>query len=221
MIRLLLVDDQTIVRQGLRVLLEAQPDLQVIGEAENGRQAVEQVANLQPDVVLMDIHMPERDGVSATQIICQHFSEIHVLILSTFADTDYVARAMQFGAKGYLLKDTSAEGLALAIRAVYKGHTHLGPELFPRTYGNASTLVSTKSHDIIPEIAELTDREKEIFHLIGTGANNQEIAQALHISISTVKNHITHIFHRLKLRDRVQAALLANACFNDHSNYHR
>jgi DNA-binding NarL/FixJ family response regulator len=209
MIHLLLVDDQTLVRQGLRVLLEAQLDLQVVGEAENGRQAIEQVELLQPKIVLMDIHMPEMDGIAATQSICRRFSGTHILMLSTFDDSDYVARAMQFGAKGYLLKDTPAEELALAIRAVVRGHTQLGPGLFNKMMSSSGAVF--KPLNLPPDLAALTPREQEVLRLIGTGANNREISEVLYISESTVKNHITRIFNRLHLRDRIQAALLANS----------
>jgi DNA-binding NarL/FixJ family response regulator len=211
MIRLLLVDDQIIVRQGLRVLLEAQADLEVVGEAENGQQAVHQVRVLQPDVVLMDIHMPELDGVAATQIVCQQFTATNVLVLTTFGDNDYVDRAIKFGAKGYLLKDTPAEELALAIRSVYKGHTHLGPGLLNKIILNASTSDIVQPPQLSTALGTLSPREKDVLRLIGTGANNREIAEALCIAESTVKNHITHILHRLNLRDRIQAVLLANS----------
>jgi DNA-binding NarL/FixJ family response regulator len=131
-IRLLLVDDQLIIRQGLRSLLEAKPDLEVIGEAENGQQAIAQVETLQPDVVLMDVRMPIVDGVAATRVICQQFSQTKVLVLTTFDDDEYVSQAMRLGARGYLLKDTHSDDLAAAIRAVHKGYTQMGPGLLQK-----------------------------------------------------------------------------------------
>jgi len=131
-IRLLLVDDQLIIRQGLRSLLEAKPDLEVIGEAENGQQAIAQVETLQPDVVLMDVRMPIVDGVAATRVICQQFSQTKVLVLTTFDDDEYVSQAMRLGARGYLLKDTHSDDLAAAIRAVHKGYTQMGPGLLEK-----------------------------------------------------------------------------------------
>jgi DNA-binding NarL/FixJ family response regulator len=131
-IRLLLVDDQLIIRQGLRSLLEAKPDLEVIGEAENGQQAIAQVETLQPDVVLMDVRMPILDGVAATRVICQQFSQTKVLVLTTFDDDEYVSQAMRLGARGYLLKDTHSDDLAGAIRAVHKGYTQMGPGLLQK-----------------------------------------------------------------------------------------
>ncbi|MGI0491644.1 response regulator [Alkalinema pantanalense CENA528] len=129
MIRLLLVDDQMLIRRGLRALLKPEPDLEVIGEADNGEAAIAQLANLQPDVVLMDVRMPVMDGVAATREICQHFPQVKVLILTTFDDTDYVTQALQYGASGYLLKDTPVEELVQAIHLVAKGYTQLAPGL--------------------------------------------------------------------------------------------
>jgi DNA-binding NarL/FixJ family response regulator len=212
MICLLLVDDQNIVRQGLKVLLEAQVDFQVVGEAENGQQAVEQVIALQPDVVLMDVRMPEMDGVAATKIICDRAPDTKVLILSTFDDDEYVSRAMQFGAKGYLLKDSQIEELAQAIRSVYRGYTQMGPGLFEKAM--MPTLPPTPAQPqatvLPPQLAELTPREREVLCLIISGASNREIADTLYISERTVKNHVTSILSRLNLRDRIQAAMYAS-----------
>ena len=221
MIRLLLVDDQTLVRQGFKVLLEVHDDLKVIGEAENGRQAVEQVETLCPDMVLMDVRMPEMDGVAATQLICQRFTDVKVLVLSTFDDDDYVNRAMQFGAVGYLLKDTHSEELAQAIRLANKGFTQLGPGLFEKAVadieGTSSTNISSSTTDALttlpPELEQLTKREREVLCLIITGATNRQIAQVLFISERTVKNHVTSILSRLNLHDRIQAAMFAGFFF--------
>ena len=217
MIRLLLVDDQTLVRQGFKVLLEVHDDLRVIGEAENGRQAVEQVEALRPDMVLMDVRMPEMDGVAATQVIRQRFTDVKVLVLSTFDDDDYVNRAMQFGAVGYLLKDTHSEELAQAIRLANKGFTQLGPGLFEKAVidikETSSTGISSSAADALttlpPELEQLTKREREVLCFIITGATNRQIAQTLFISERTVKNHVTSILGRLNLRDRIQAAMFA------------
>lgn len=210
MIRLLLVDDQILVRQGLKVLLEAQPDLEVIGEAQDGQQAVAQVEALQPDVVLMDVRMPEMDGVAATQIISQRFADIKVLVLSTFNDDDYVWRAIRFGAKGYLLKDSNPEELAQAIRAVHRGYTQLGPGLMEKAIASPASATPAPAA-LPPELAQLTPREREVLSLIIAGASNREIAESLYISERTVKNHVTNILSRLNLRDRVQAAMFASA----------
>jgi DNA-binding NarL/FixJ family response regulator len=202
MIRLLLVDDQGIVREGLRSLLDAKPDLKVIGEAENGQQAVKQALSLQPDVILMDVRMPIMDGVAATRTLHEQAPHLKVLVLTTFDEDDYVARAMRHGARGYLLKDTPSNELAEAIRAVQKGYTHLGPGLFDKVMTAASAAPP-------PEINELTPRELEVLQLIAAGKSNREIADALYISERTVKNHVNSILKRLNLRDRTQAAILA------------
>lgn len=218
MIRLLLVDDQTLVRQGFRVLLEAYPDIQVVGEAENGQTAIQQVERLHPDIVLLDIRMPEMDGVATTQIICQQFKEVKVLILSTFDDEDYVLRAMQFGAIGYLLKDTHIRELVPAIRMADQGYTQFGPGLFQKTIGSIQRIPTEKSSalasDILQELPsdlqKLTKREKEVLCFIITGATNRQIAEALFISERTVKNHVTSILSRLNLPGRIQAAMFAS-----------
>ena len=211
MIRLLLVDDQSIIRQGIKSLLESQADFDVIGEAENGQQAINQIEALQPDLVLMDVRMPIMDGVAATQIIAKKFPQIKILILTTFDDDEYVSQAIRFGAKGYLLKDTPMEPLANAIRLVYAGHTHLGPGLIEKVITHVSTISPVKNTRMPPGLAELTPREKEVLHLIAQGANNKEIAQSLFIAERTVKNHVTSILTRLNLRDRTQAAIFVHS----------
>lgn len=200
MIRLLLVDDQPLLRRGMKALLKSDAELQVVGEAENGRQAIEQVEAIQPDVVLMDIRMPIMDGVAATQVICQT-AAAKVLILTTFDDQEYVVQALHHGASGYLLKDTPFEELTQAIRLVHKGYTQLSP-------GLAKKLVA-QPHPAAPppDLSSLTQREQEILQWIAKGASNREIAQQLFISEKTVRNHVTNILSRLGLRDRTQAAI--------------
>ena len=209
MIHILLVDDQHIIREGLKSLLESNDDMAVIGEAENGQRAIDQLSILQPDVVLMDIRMPVMDGVAATRAIAQDYPNIKVLVLTTFDDDEYVSQAMRLGAKGYLLKDTEPDEIALAIRAVYKGHTQLGPGLFEKALIPAAAL--TPPAELPPGLAQLTPREFEVLQLIASGANNREIAQALFLSENTVKNYVTNILSRLNLRDRTQAALFAHS----------
>nr|WP_199303379.1 response regulator transcription factor [Oscillatoria sp. FACHB-1406] len=206
---MLLVDDQSIVREGLSSLLEAQPDLEVLGEAENGKVALELARSLQPDVVLMDVRMPVMDGVAATKLIVEQVPEIKVLVLTTFDDDDYVTRAMANGAKGYLLKDTPSEVLAQAIRLVFQGYTQLGPGLLEKVMAGDSRPTSAP-----PELAQLTPREQEVLQLIGKGYSNREIAEALYISERTVKNHVNSLLRRLNLRDRTQAAILATTLGN-------
>ncbi len=209
MIRVLLVDDQHLIRQGLKTLLELEPDLEIVGEAENGEEAVAMVEELQPDVVLMDIRMPRMDGVAATQLIKQKFAQTKILVLTTFDDDEYIKAALQNGAMGYLLKDTPSEELAVAIRAVHRGYTQLGPGIVKKLLTQFPATTSQPSPP--PNLAELTKREKEVLRLIATGANNREIAEKLYISEGTVKNHVTNILNRLELRDRTQAAIFANS----------
>ena len=218
MVRLLLVDDQEIIRQGIKSLLESQSDFEVVGEAANGKQAISQVEALHPDMVLMDVRMPIMDGIAATKAIIQQFSEVKILILTTFDNDEYISQGMQFGAKGYLLKDTPLEPLANAIRLVYAGHTHLGPCLFEKII-TAAPEKSEKELTLPHELEELTPREKEVLCLISNGASNREIAQQLFISERTVKNHVTSILTRLNLRDRTQAAIFANSFKQFLENY--
>jgi DNA-binding NarL/FixJ family response regulator len=207
MIRILIVDDQHIIRQGIKSMLECSPDLQVIGEAENGQKAIDQIAMLHPDIVLMDIRMPVMDGVAATQAISQSYPQTKVIVLTTFDDDEYVSQAIRLGAKGYLLKDTEPDEIASAIRAVDKGHTQLGPGLLEKVLLVADTI----SNPPPPELELLTPRELEVLRLIATGANNREIANALFLSENTVKNYVTNILSCLNVRDRTQAALLARS----------
>lgn len=214
MIRLLLVDDQTIIRQGLANLLQVQDDFTVVGDAENGQQAVEQVTALygtphQPDVVLMDVRMPQVDGVAATKQICDEFPAVTILVLTTFDDEEYVQQAMRYGAKGYLLKQTPIDELAMAIRAVHQGYTHMGPGLFEKTI--PSREITGPPEALTTKLMALSPREQEVLKLITYGLNNREIAQELFISERTVRNHVTRILSQLELRDRTQAALLASS----------
>jgi DNA-binding NarL/FixJ family response regulator len=204
MIRILLVDDQGIIREGLRSLLETKPDLSIIGEAENGKAAVELALTLQPDVVLMDVRMPIMDGVAATRALAEQAPNIKVLVLTTFDDDEYVTQALRCGAKGYLLKDTPSTELADAIRAIHRGYTQFGPGLMEKAFSSAPTPEEP------PEaFTQLTPREQEVLQLIATGCSNREIAEKLYISERTVKNHVNSLLRRLNLRDRTQVAILA------------
>ncbi|MEL6496215.1 MAG: response regulator transcription factor [Cyanobacteria bacterium J06623_7] len=211
-IKLAIVDDQTIIRHGLKSLLEIQPDLTVVGEAANGREAIGLITTLEhtaqaPEILLLDIRMPVMDGVAATKQLVQDFPQLRILILTTFDDDEYVSLAMGYGAKGYLLKDSPPEDLALAIRAIYRGHTHLGPGLFAKVLNYQS---QQQAIPLPPELQQLSPRETEVLNLIATGANNREIAHTLYISEKTVKNHVTNILSKLNLRDRTQAAIFAH-----------
>jgi DNA-binding NarL/FixJ family response regulator len=209
MIKVLIVDDQHLIRQGLRTLLELEPDLEIVGEAGNGKEAIKLVAELHPEVVLMDVRMPIMDGVAAALEIQSQYHQVKVLFLTTFDDEQYITSALKNGAMGYLLKDTPSEELAVAIRAVHKGYTQLGPGIIKKilTQFPPTNTVPTQTPPTV--LAELTPRETEVLHLIANGANNREIAQQLYISEGTVKNHVTNILNRLNLRDRTQAAIFA------------
>ncbi len=215
MIRILLVEDQDLIRSSLKALLETQPDLQIVGEADNGQRAIEQLEVLHthflpPDIVLMDIQMPIVDGVKATQQMCQKYPETKILILTTFNDTQYIAEAIRYGAKGYVLKDTPAEELIEAIHSICKGYTQFGPGILEKIMAQVSASKPDKLK-LPPGMAELTSREREVLLLIAKGLSNREIAQTLFLSEGTVRNHISHILTRLNLRDRTQAALVANS----------
>jgi DNA-binding NarL/FixJ family response regulator len=215
MIRLLLVDDQQLICQGLKAMLSLESDLEVIGVAHNGKAALEQVEALQPDVVLMDLKMPVMDGREATRQICQSFPNTSVLVLTTFDDDGYIVDAMRAGAKGYLLKDMPSEELAQAIRLVQSGYTQLAPGLMDKLMTGFSaaptTPTPTAQPSKLPALEQLTPREQEVLRLIGKGLTNRDIAQQLFISEGTVKTHVTHLLNRLNLRNRSQLAIYANS----------
>jgi DNA-binding NarL/FixJ family response regulator len=221
MIHLLLVDDQSLVCQGLKAMLELESDFQVVGTAENGEAAIRQVAELQPDVVLMDVRMPTMDGREATRLICDRYPNTKVLVLSTFDDDQYIADAIRAGAKGYLLKDMPSEELAYAIRFVYRGYTQLGPGLMEKLVVNAATPASevTQQTPASSELTQLTPREHEVLNLVRLGVTNREIGEQLHISEGTVKTHITHLLSRLNLKNRSQLAIYAHSIFSTQKNH--
>lgn len=210
MIRVLLVDDQRLLREGIRMILSRTPGFSVVGEARNGVEAIAQTEALQPDVVLMDLRMPLLDGAMATAAIHRQFPQVQVLMLTGEEDTAQVTEALRSGAAGYLLKSTPTEELVQAIALVHKGYTQLGPGLGKRLLAQLTRPANAPSSP--PEAWDkLTMREQEIARLIGTGMTNDEIAQQLCISKSTVKNHITKILQRLNMRDRTQVAILTHS----------
>jgi DNA-binding NarL/FixJ family response regulator len=209
-IRLLLVDDQSIIRRGLSAVLAVEPGLEIVGEADHGEAAIVQVQALQPDVVLMDVRMPVMDGVAATRILSQQENAPKILVLTTFDDTAAAAQALQAGAAGYLLKDTPIEELVQAIHLVNRGYNQLAPGLAQRLLEKV-TEPSTQTIAASPAFEGLTPREQEILRWIGQGASNREIAQQLYISERTVRNHVTSILSQLGLRDRTQAAIFVNS----------
>ncbi|GAB4386201.1 MAG: response regulator transcription factor [Elainellaceae cyanobacterium] len=210
-IRLLLVDDQILISHGLKAMLEIEPELQVVGIAENGKTAVQQVASLRPDLVLMDVRMPVMDGREATRLISHQFPEVKVLVLSTFDDDQYIRDSIQAGAKGYLLKDMPSEELVQAIHLTHRGYTQLAPGLMQKLITNHSG--ATFNRPNLEQLSQLTEREQEVLQLISNGATNREIAQKLYIAEGTVKTHITHLLSRLSLRNRAQLAIYANSVF--------
>jgi DNA-binding NarL/FixJ family response regulator len=207
-IRVLVADDQALVRGGFRLILDTQADIDVVGEAANGREAVAQARALRPDVVLMDVRMPEVDGLEATRQLLAAPDAPRVLMLTTFDLDEYVYAAMRAGASGFLLKDVRPEQLADAVRAVAAGDTLLSPAITRR-------LVEQFVRRPAPGRAKpgrldaLTDRELEVLRLIARGRSNAEIAKTLFLSETTVKTHITHLFTKLDLRDRAQAVVVA------------
>ena len=205
MISLLLVDDQDIFRQGLATLLNTEEDLEVVGQASNGLDAIALTEQLQPDVILMDVRMPICDGVNATREIHQRYPWMRILILTTFEDDEYVWQSLQAGAIGYILKRKSSEQMAIAIRAVAQGYSQLSSAIAPKVFANLKLAHPSSTE----ALKQLSPRELEVLRLVGQGKNNQEIAQTLHLSIGTVKNYITQILSKLSVRDRVAAALLA------------
>jgi DNA-binding NarL/FixJ family response regulator len=210
-IRVLLVDDQALVRTGFRMIINTEPDLQVIGEAADGRQAITEAHRLQPDVVLMDIRMPEMDGVQATRHLAgpgvPHPTK--VIILTTFDLDEYVVEALRAGASGFLLKDTSATTLVEAIRVVARGEALLAPTVTRRLLDRFALRLPAVDPLVTHNLATLTERELEILKLIARGLSNHEIATRLFLAETTVKTHVSNLLAKLQLRDRIQAVVLA------------
>lgn len=202
-------DDQRLIREGIASLLSIQPGLNIVGKAANGRDAVRLAAELQPAVVLMDIRMPEMDGITAAGQIKQQLPDCRVLMLTTFDDEEYIVKALQAGAVGYLLKDLPAADLAQAIRLANAGIFQLDPSVAGKLVGVLGQIGQKKERGISAETFDLSSREREVLKLLADGATNREIAKALVISLGTVKNHVSNILSRLQLRDRVQAAIFA------------
>ncbi|MFD3837556.1 response regulator [Streptomyces sp. NPDC058642] len=204
-VRVLVVDDQQLIRDGIAALLSIRPGITVVGTAVNGREAVEKAVELGPDVVLMDVRMPELDGVEAVAVLRGRAPECRVVMLTTFDDEEYVVQALRAGASGYLLKDLPAEELAQAVRLAHAGVTQLDSSV-------AARLAAALPHSA-PEppaaAPDLSPREIDILRLVARGRTNREIAAQLYLSEGTVKNHISRILSRLALRDRTQAALRA------------
>jgi DNA-binding NarL/FixJ family response regulator len=208
-IRTLVVDDQSMVRAGLRMLLTDQPDIDVVAEAGNGTQAVEHARRYRPDVVLMDIRMPELDGLEATRRILAGDPTAKVLILTTFDLDDYVYEALRIGASGFVLKDDPPEQLIAAVRTVAAGNALLSPSVTRNVIGH---FANHRRQPAPPSLATLTSREMDVLRLIAAGLSNAEIGRELCISDTTVKTHVTRLLQKLDLRDRAQAIVMAYQC---------
>lgn len=207
MIRVLLVDDQALVRAGFRMILQAEPGIEVVGEAADGGVAVEAAAALRPDVVLMDVRMPQVDGIEATRRIVTDDASPRVLVLTTFDVDEYVYEALRAGASGFLLKDAPEEQLVAAIRVIATGGSLFAPSVTRRLI--EEILASRQPAVTPPALAELTARELEVLRLVARGLSNAEIAQRLVVSDHTVKTHVAHLLAKLDLRDRTQAVIAA------------
>jgi DNA-binding NarL/FixJ family response regulator len=208
-IRVLLVDDQPLFREGVHTLLSLQPDLEVVGEAGTGEEALRLAARLRPDVILMDLQMPVLDGVEATRRLRLTQPDCRVIALTTFDDDEYVFEGLRAGAIGYLLKDTPSVKLLEAIRAAARGESFLQPSIAAKVVAEFSRLADQAPTRPQPLAEPLSERENDILRLVVTGASNKEIAAVLVITEGTVKNHLTNILAKLGVRDRTQAALKA------------
>jgi len=204
-VRLVLADDQTLVRHGIRSLLEIAGGIDVVAEAEDGATAVDAVREHQPDVLLLDLRMPGRDGIWALETLRDEGLEVAVLVLTTFDDDALVLRALQAGARGYLLKDVTLEQLADAVRTLAAGETLVQPAVTARLLRAVRS--GPAPVDVVP--AELTGREREVLRLMAQGWSNREIADALHLAEGTVKNHVSNVLLKLGAKDRTRAVLLA------------
>ena len=207
----LLVDDQPLLRTGFRMILSAESDLRVVGEAGDGASAVELARRLRPDVVLMDIRMPGMDGIQATRALAGPGVEepVKVLILTTFGLDEYVVESLRAGASGFLLKDAPPEDLVEAIRIVAAGEALLAPSVTRRLLDRVASRLPPANEDTIPALSQLTEREMEVLKLMARGPSNAEIAEKLVVSETTVKTHVSRVLAKLDLRDRVQAVILA------------
>lgn len=210
MIRVLLVDDQSLFREGLRTLLSIWEDIEVVGEANNGQEAVDQTAVLKPDVILMDLRMPVLDGVAATQQIAEKFPDSRIIVLTTFDDDEHIFDGLRAGAAGYLLKDVQSDKLVEAIRTTARGDSFLQPSVAAKVIAEFTRTGKVEpARREQPLVEPLSERELEILAVLSQGASNKEIAAQLFITEGTVKNHITNILGKLGVRDRTQAALKA------------
>ncbi|MEV1245003.1 response regulator transcription factor [Nonomuraea sp. NPDC052129] len=209
MITVLLADDHALVRKGFQLMLDAQPDMRVVGQAADGAEAVALCERLRPDVVLMDLHMPGLDGVRATERITVESPGVRVLALSTFDLDENVVAALRAGAAGFLPKDVSPEELVEGVRVVHRGESAVAPRLLTRLIGTFVRAARPRRRAAPTTLDGLTERERETLVLIARGRSNAEIAEELDVSPSTVKNHVTNLFAKIGVRDRAQAVIVA------------
>jgi DNA-binding NarL/FixJ family response regulator len=210
-VRVLLVDDQALFREALSTLLEVRPEIEVVGEAGDGDAALRRTADLRPDVVLMDLHMPVLDGIAATRRLRVEHPDVRVLALTTFDDDEDVFAALRAGAVGYLLKDVSGDRLVEALLAAARGESVLQPSVAARVLARFAQLPDDAPHRPQPLVVPLSERELGVLRLLAEGGSNREIAGALFLAEGTVKNHVTNVLAKLGARDRTQAALRARA----------
>jgi DNA-binding NarL/FixJ family response regulator len=207
-IRVLLADDQALVRSGFQMILSAQPEIEVVGEAETGRQAIDLANRLLPDVILMDVRMPNLDGLEATRRLVELGTTARIVILTTFDLDEYVYAAIRAGASGFLLKDVRPQQLVEAIEVVAAGDALLAPSVTQRLLARFAEAL-TLPEERVSELSSLTDRELEVLELVAAGLSNAELAERLFLSETTVKTHVSSVLRKLSLRDRVQAVVLA------------
>ncbi|WP_197319336.1 response regulator transcription factor [Saccharomonospora sp. NB11] len=210
MIRVVLADDEAMIRAGVRGILAADPDVEVVAEAGDGRAAIEAVRRHRPDVVLLDIRMPGLDGLSAAAALRRESPEVAVVVLTTFDEDAYVTEALECGVSGFLLKASDPRELLIAIRAAVEGAAYLSPRIARRLLATVRDAGRSRAADARQRVAELTPRERDVLALVGTGASNADIGRALFLSEGTVKAHVSAILRRLALDNRVQAAILAH-----------
>ena len=209
-IRVLIADDQALFREGLDTLLSVHKDIEVVGQASNGQEAVDMALQLRPDVILMDMQMPILNGVGATRRLKKSLPKCRVIVLTTFTDNETIFDVLRAGAVGYLLKDVGSAQLAESVRATARGESTLDPSVAAKVvqeFSRVSSMVPESSSEVLPE--PLSERETELLGLIASGHSNKEISEKLFITEGTVKNHVTHILGKLSVRDRTQAVLKA------------